>query len=145
MRIKTFEISAIDARRYTKLGEKLQNLRIDNNSTITQIIQISENEASLEYRYTANYVGVGVIKLEGKLHLEGSSADLADTWSKTNNMPPEVANIVHGSVITHCMPVAVVLARDIGLPPPLPPFPGMQAAKKPGKVTDSRRHSPEIT
>jgi len=146
MPIRGFDISSIDAKRFTKPGEKFQNLRIDNNSTVTTITLIGEDQASLEYRFIANYVGVGMIKMEGKILIEGDAKELVDTWSKSNNMPPEVANQVHSTVITNCLPVAVVIARDIGLPPPLPPLPQiqMQPQKKPNSK-DSRRNSPEIT
>lgn len=144
MPIKGFEISSIDAKRFTKPGEKFQNLRIDNNSTVITITLAGEDQAALEYRFTANYVGVGMIKMEGKILIEGNAKEIVDSWSKSNNMPPEVANQVHGTVITNCLPVAVVIARDIGLPPPLPPLPPIQMPKKPG-AKDTRRSSPEIT
>jgi len=52
---------------------------------------------------------------------------------------------VHSTVITNCLPVAVVIARDISLPPPMPPLPQMQAPKKSAMAgKDSRRNSPEI-
>lgn len=146
MPIKGFDISSIDAKRFTKPGEKFQNLRIDNNSTVTTITLIGEDQAALEYRFTANYSGVGMIKMEGKILIEGDAKEIVDTWSKSNNMPPEVANQVHSTVITNCLPVAVVIARDIGLPPPLPPLPQIQVpTKKPMTGKDSRRNSPEIT
>jgi len=145
MPIKGFDISSIDAKRFTKPGEKFQNLRIDNNSTVITITLTGEDQAALEYRFTANYVGVGMIKMEGRILIEGDAKEIVDTWSKSNNMPPEVANQVHSTVITNCLPVAVVIARDIGLPPPLPPLPPIQMQQPPKKqgARDSRR-SPEI-
>jgi hypothetical protein len=143
--IKGFDVSSIDAKRFTKPGEKMQNLRIDNNSTVTSITPSGEDQATLEYRFTANYVGVGVIKVEGKILLDGDSKNIVEAFSKTNNMPPEVANMVHSTVIQNCLPIAVVLAKDIQLPPPLPPIPQiqMQQPKKPQNARD--RRSPEIT
>lgn len=143
--IKGFDISSIDAKRFTRPGEKIQNLRIDNNSTVTTISQTGEDQATLEYRFTANYVGIGVIKVEGKILIEGDAKAIVDAWSKTNNMPPEVANLVHSTVITNCLPIAVVIARDISLPPPMPPLPQLQIPKKPQTGKDNRRNSPEIT
>ena len=145
--IKAFDITSIDAKRFTKPGEKLQNLRIDNNSTVTSITQSGEDQATLEYRFLANYVGIGMIKVEGKILIDGDAKTIVDAWSKTNNMPQEVANMVHSTVITNCLPVAVVIAKDISLPPPMPPIPQMQM-QQPKKPTlpakDSRRNSPEI-
>ncbi|MDH4123406.1 MAG: hypothetical protein OEV21_04940 [Thermoplasmata archaeon] len=144
MQIKGFDVNSIDAKRYTKPGEKIQNLRIDNNSTVISVSLISDSLASLEFRFTANYSSIGVIKIEGRILLEGEAKTLQEMWSKTNNMPPEVANVVHSAVITNCMPVAVVVSKDIGLPPPLPPIQPLQMPKKPS-AKDTRRNSPEIT
>ena len=143
--IKGFDISSIDAKRFSKPGEKLQNLRIDNNSTVTSITQTGEDQATLEYRFLANYVGIGMIKVEGRILIDGDAKAIVEAWSKTNNMPQEVANLVHSTVITNCLPVAVVIARDISLPPPMPPLPQMQAPKKSAMAAkDNRRNSPEI-
>lgn len=144
MQIKGFDVSSVDAKRFTKPGEKVQNLRIDNNSTVTSITLMGESQATVEFRFTANYAGVGIIRLEGRLLLEGEAKQLYEMWSKTNNMPPEVANLVHGAVITNCMPIAVVVSKDIGLPPPLPPIQPLQAPQKRPDAKDSRRNSPEI-
>lgn len=137
-------MNSVDAKRFTKPGEKVQNLRIDNNSTITSITLVGETQATVEFRFTANYAGVGIIRLEGRLLLEGDAKQLYEMWSKTNNMPPDVANLVHGAVITNCMPIAVVVSKDIGLPPPLPPIQPLQMSQKKPDAKDSRRSSPEI-
>lgn len=137
-------MNSVDAKRFTKPGEKVQNLRIDNNSTITSITLVGETQATVEFRFTANYAGVGIIRLEGRLLLEGEAKQLYEMWSKTNNMPPDVANLVHGAVITNCMPIAVVVSKDIGLPPPLPPIQPLQMSQKKPDAKDSRRSSPEI-
>ena len=144
--IKAFDVSSIDAKRFTKPGEKLQNLRIDNNSTVTTISQSGEDQAVIEYRFTANYVGVGVIKVEGRILIDGEAKELVEAWSKTNNMPQDIANMVHSTVLTQCLPIAVVVAKDIALPPPMPPLPQMQGQpqKKLQTGKDSRRNSPEI-
>jgi hypothetical protein len=144
MQIKGFDVNSVDAKRFTKPGEKVQNLRIDNNSTITSITLVGETQATVEFRFTANYAGVGIIRLEGRLLLEGDAKQLYEMWSKTNNMPPDVANLVHGAVITNCMPIAVVVSKDIGLPPPLPPIQPLQMSQKKPDAKDSRRSSPEI-
>lgn len=142
MVVKGFEINAIEAKRYTKHGEKIKNLRIDHNSTVTMITHIGDDVAALEFRFTANYLNVGLIKIEGKVTWQGEAKSLVEEWSKSSNMPPDVAGQIHTAIISHCMPAAVVVARDIGLPPPLPPLPPIQMSKKPS--AKDRRSSPEI-
>lgn len=141
MAIKGFDINTIEAKRFTKQGEKIKNLRIDHNSTVTMITNIEKDMASLDFRFTTNYVSVGLIKMEGRLLWQGDADKIVEEWAKSNNMPQEMASQIHSAIISHCMPAAVVLARDIGLPPPLPPLPQMQMKKPSSK---DRRPSPEI-
>lgn len=120
MTIKYFEMSTIDARRFSKPGEKPRNVRVDHNSTITLITEINDKEAGIDFRFTANYVGIGVIKIEGHVIIEGDASAIASQWSTENKMPDNVANEVHGVIMSNCLPEAVMIARDIRLPPPIP-------------------------
>jgi len=144
MAIKAFELTAIDAKRFTRRDERPQNLRIDHNSTVTLIAAAGEDTANVDFRFTANFVGVGVIKIEGRLVWEGQAEALAQQWQRSNNMPPEVAGQIHAAVLSNCLPSAVLIARDIGLPPPLPPIPQLTpgAAGRPGGAKDAR--GPEV-
>jgi hypothetical protein len=120
MPIKYFEMSSIDARRFSKPGEKPRNVRVDHNSTVTLITEMNDKEASVDYRFTANYVGIGVIKIEGHIIIEGDASAIAHQWSTENKMPDNVANEIHGVIMSNCLPEAVMIARDIRLPPPIP-------------------------
>jgi hypothetical protein len=120
MAIKYFEMSSIDARRFSKPGEKPRNVRVDHNSSVTLITELNDKEASVDYRFTANYVGIGVIKIEGKIIIEGDASAIAQQWSTENKMPDAVANEIHGVIMSNCLPEAVMIARDIRLPPPIP-------------------------
>ena len=120
MPIKYFEMSSIDARRFSKPGEKPRNVRVDHNSTVTLITERNDREASVDFRFTANYVGIGVIKIEGHIIVEGDAGAIAQQWSTENKMPDDVANEIHGVIMSNCLPEAVMIARDIRLPPPIP-------------------------
>jgi len=120
MPIKYFEMSSIDARRFSKPGEKPRNVRVDHNSTVTLITEMNDREASVDFRFTANYVGIGVIKIEGHIIVEGDASAIAQQWSTENKMPDDVANEIHGVIMSNCLPEAVMIARDIRLPPPIP-------------------------
>ncbi len=140
MPIKSFELSSLDAKRFTKLGERVPQLRVDQNTAITNITAVSDKEASMEFRFVVNYVGVGVIKLEGKLVWDGEAKAIAAQWSEKHTLPNEVFGPVLAAAYANCMPATVTIARDIGLPPPLPPPPmaGRQAAGGQGKGKDHR-------
>ena len=120
MSIKAFELSAIDGRRFSKTGEKIGNVRIDHNSTVTLITELNNKEANIDFRFTANYSGLGFIKIEGRIVLECDAPALARNWASTNQMPDEVANEIHRVIITNCIPEAVLVAKEIRLPPPVP-------------------------
>ncbi len=138
MTIKALEISTIDARRFAKVGAKIQNLRVDQNSTVTQILEIDERQANVDFRFTANYRAVeevvGIIRIEGTLVYEGKGREVARQWNSNGQMPNDVANEVHSSIMGVCIPEAVVVARDLRLPPPIPlpqvNIPGMPPPQK---------------
>jgi len=132
--IKKFELTSIDARRFTKPGEKHKNIRIDHNSSVTLVTEINDKEASVDFRFTANYSGLGIIRIEGNLVYEGDAPALVSQWSTQNNMPNDVATEIHTTIMNNCIPEAMVLARDIRLPPPIPmPKVNIQAPKKGGE------------
>jgi hypothetical protein len=132
MQVKGYETNTIEAKRFSKSGERISNVRIDQNSTVTQISKVSDDTATVEFRFTANYVGMGYIKIEGQILLSGDVGSLVEEWSKKNSMPDEVANIVHNMIVSNCIPTALLVARDIRLPPPFP-LPRVNIQKKTGK------------
>jgi len=129
MNLSGFETNTIEAKRFSKTGEHMANIRIDHNSTVTQINRVSDRTASVEFRFTVNYVGMGYIKIEGTVILEGQVDDLVKEWTTTSSMPNEDANIVHNVVVSNCIPTALLIARDIRLPPPFP-LPRINVEKK---------------
>ena len=71
MPIKTFEFSSVDGRRFVKPTDRWVNLRVDHNSTVTLISELGDRQASVDFRFTANYHAseavVGLIQIEGNL------------------------------------------------------------------------------
>jgi len=139
--IKNFELTAIEARKFTKPGEKHGNIRIDHNSSVTLISPINDEDARVDFRFTASYAGVGVIKIEGSLVFSGNAHELASQWQSNNQMPPDVANQIHTAVMGNCIPEAVMLARDLRLPPPIP-MPKVNIPS--GKKGKARAYGPEV-
>ena len=131
MPIKDVEINLIDAKRVSRRGEKVQNIRIDNNSTVTLIKELPEGDALIEFRYTANYGGIGSIRIEGSMVFSGDVTEVMKKWAETSNMPDKVASEVHTAIMGTCVPEAVLISRDLKLPPPLP-LPQIKVGKKKG-------------
>jgi hypothetical protein len=142
MNIIGYEASAIEAKRFTQQGEHLANIRIDHNSTVTRISKVSEETASAEFRFTANYSGMGYIKIEGSLVLRGEVDALVEAWTSTSSMPDQVANLVHNAIVSNCIPTALLIARDIRLPPPFP-MPRINVQKK-GDPSKRSQPGPEF-
>jgi len=130
MQIKNLETTAIESKRFSKTGEKVLNIKIENNSAITQISKVEGDHFQIDFRFTANYTGLGYIKIEGHLMVADLSDKIMDEWRKTNNLPIDDANAVHNAVVSNCMITAILIAREIKLPSPMP-VPRINMQKKP--------------
>ncbi len=145
MPVRSFEFSNVDARRFVKPTDRWVNLRVDHNSTVTLISETGDRQASVDFRFTANYHAseavVGLIQIEGSLLWEGDSKTLVKGWSSGGQMPPDIAQEVHSIIMSNCIPEAVILARELRLPPPIP-IPQVNIQPPAGKPPRGR--SPEI-
>jgi len=121
MKIKNIQLKSIEARRYISLNERPKEVRIDHNSTITHFSEVKDKEVTIDFQYTASYGPVGMIKLEGSIFCEDDDAKkIAKEWNETHKMPNEIASHIHTAVMHACVPEAVTVAKDLGLPPPIP-------------------------
>jgi len=121
MRIRNIRLKSIEARRYIERNRRPKQVHINHNSTITQIRDIKIKQATVDFQYTASYGSVGMIKLEGSLIYEDDNARrIAIGWKNTRKMPNQVASQIHTAVMHGCVPEAVGIAKDLGLPPPIP-------------------------
>ena len=120
MPVKHFELLAIEGKRFYKLGEKPRNVRIDHNSSVTSLTERGKDKVAIDFRFMANYQGLGVISIEGSLLYEGDAKDIARQWRSQRKKPDDVATEVHQAIMSNCIPEAVIIARDIRLPPPVP-------------------------
>src|SRR2546428_558659 len=143
MPVRTFEFSSVDGRRFVKPTDRWVNLRVDHNSSVTLVSEIGERQASVDFRFTANYHAseavVGLIQIEGNLLWEGDAKALVKGWSSGGQMPPEVAQEIHTVIMTHCIPEAVILARG-RRPPPGRRCPPPRRCRSPRSIS---RNSPE--
>jgi len=130
MQIRSFEITAIEAKRFAKSGEKVANIKIENNSAITQISKADEGLHQIDFRFTANYTGMGYIKVEGHLMVADLGESVMEDWRRTNNLPVDDANALHNAIVSNCMVTALIIAREIKLPAPIP-MPRINVQKRP--------------
>ena len=126
MPVKSMELTSLEGKRFAKTGERLKNVRVDHNSTVTRVYPMSETSV-VDFRFTVNYSGVGAIQIEGNLQFEGDPS-LPEVWEKTGNMPEATASEIHTAIMSFCIQEAVVIAKDLRLPPPIP-LPAIQIRK----------------
>lgn len=129
--ITGFEIKNIEARRFIPVGSQ-KNIRIDHNSTVGNITRTGDDKATVEFRFSANYASAGIITLEGQLIYVGDAEALVAEWGEKRKMPDDAAREIHSAIMGNCLTEAVVLSRDIRLPPPIP-FPQVNLPGSTGK------------
>jgi len=121
MKIRNVSLKTIEARRYIKPSERPKQVRIDHNSSFTEVTYVKGEETLFDFQYTASYGPVGMIKLEGSLVYENDDAKkISDEWGKTRKVPNQTASHVHTAIMHACVPLAVGISKDLGLPPPIP-------------------------
>ncbi|KAA0005985.1 MAG: hypothetical protein DRM99_02850 [Thermoplasmata archaeon] len=121
MKIRNIQLKSIEARRYLGLNERPKQVRIDHNSTFTHVSSVKNDETVVEFQYTASFGPIGMIKLEGSLVYESNDAKkIAEEWNENRKMSNQVASQLHTAIMHACVPEAVVIAKDLGLPPPIP-------------------------
>jgi len=136
MRINAIKLKTIEARRYAEPDDKPHQIRIDHNSQVTQVTSTTERSLNIEFQYTASYGAIGMIKLEGNLQCDDDDAKkIAKEWMETRKMPDQFASNIHTAVMHACVPEAVGIAKDLGLPPPIPlPQVKLNTSAKPGQT-----------
>ncbi|MEA3201777.1 MAG: hypothetical protein QOE90_3205 [Thermoplasmata archaeon] len=143
MPVTRLELTGIEAKRYSKTNERLPNIRIDHSSTVTLVKEVTPQEVNVEFRYTAAYGAVGVIRIEGNMNFTCDAKAFEAAWRTTNQMAPDAATEIHSTVMRVCVPQAVGIAKDLQLPPPIPlpqvNFTPQQPAQQKGAI-----HGPEV-
>jgi hypothetical protein len=144
MPVSRFELTGIEAKRYAKTNERHAQVRIDHNSTVTLVKEITPQEASVEFRYTASYGPIGVIRIEGNMVFQCDAKKFEEQWRTTNQMTPNDATEIHSTVMRVCVPEAVGIAKDLQLPPPIP-LPAVQfGAPAQAAAKGPVQHGPEV-
>lgn len=119
MAITKTELLNVEAKRAGMAGKKM-NIRIDVNSNVSQVYLTEEDTARVDFRFMATYTGLGTVNMEGRITYKGEAKALYEKWTETGQMPDESAQEIHSAIMTTCMPVAVILSREVNLPPPMP-------------------------
>ena len=112
----------VEARRF---GTVNQPANINNNSTLTMVVG-GKDTLNIGFVFSCNYEpNIGVIRIEGDMELKESEDNVSRAlteWDTSGhkNLPKDIAEKVHNTILSNCVIEASILARDIQLPAPLP-------------------------
>ncbi len=119
------------------LAEKKKNVRgkieISNNVGIKNVKEIplklgelkqsEQTGLSFSFEFSSKYEpGIGSIIIEGDVFYMGAKdehAKIIKEWKKDKKIPQEVVNLVINTILTRCNIEAILLSREIVLPPPI--------------------------
>ncbi len=128
MPIVGFSFTKTVAEKKTDIREKIN---ISNNITITQVEEsplpfgIQKQEGlKIYFQFISSFEpAVGTIELNGNLLYLGEAKQLKDVvknWNKDKKLPTEIMKHVLSAVMNKCNIQALILSKDVGLPPPVP-------------------------
>lgn len=103
---------------------------INNNVGITDLeetkLNINTNKKALKlnFEFTSSYdPNVGKISLKGEvIYLidKDKAEEVLKNWKKNNKIEKDVMTDVLNNVLTKCNVQALILSKDMNLPPPIP-------------------------
>ena len=115
-----------------KKGSMKGKVSINNNVTIKDVSAMDvsmgkakQNAIKFNFEFSSKYEpGFGHITLLGELVYmagdEKKTKELVSAWKKDKKMPPEVMTPVMNNILAKSNMEAIILSREINLPPPLP-------------------------
>jgi len=121
-----------------RFSESSGSVNINNNSTLTSVERV-EDKVSVNFVFSTNYdPGIGVIRIEGNLSFSDTEENMEramDEWKKSGgkNLPVDLAEKVHNTILSNCVVQATLLSKEVQLPPPIP-MPNVSIGKKEDKV-----------
>lgn len=118
--IESFRLFSIEARRVPKADAIQQDVRKDYKSNVSSVEVIDKDVAEISFGFMVQYSSVGIVRMEGVLIYKGPTKKLMSRWKEEKQMPDAIASEVHTAIMEGCIPEAVIVARDIGLPAPIP-------------------------
>ena len=117
--IESFQLFSIEARRVPK-SEVPPDVRKDYKSNVSSVEVVEKGLAEISFGFMVQYANVGIVRMEGVLLYDGPTKKLKKRWVEEKQMPDAIASEVHTAIMEGCIPEAVIVARDIGLPAPIP-------------------------
>ena len=118
--IERVDLTGIDAKRFQKNNDRLLSVRIDQNNIITRMILLEDDRALLSFRFTINYSSFGYINIEGDMVFSNGAQALVERWTECGQIDVADATLIHNAAVSACLTTALILSREVKLPPPFP-------------------------
>ncbi len=146
MSIIGFNLNKIMVER-KKAGEG--KININNNISVTRVKEeeiglggTMQKTLKVDFRFVSKYEpDMGEILMEGDVLwlADSNNTDIVKQWEATKNLPEDIMRTVLNHILVKCNIEALLLSRDVNLPPPIP-LPKVD--KKPDQV-EQKSESPE--
>lgn len=110
------------------------NIAIKNVEKKDLMLGVAKQDGiRFEFEFTSKYEPkFAEITLTGEVLFLGEESEvkkIMDEWKKTKNIPKEVKLQVLNAALTRCNIQALILSKDVNLPPPIP-LPSVEATVK---------------
>ncbi len=108
-----------------RFGDVSGSVNINNNSTLTSVERV-DGKISVNFVFSTNYdPGIGVIRIEGNLSFSDTEENIKramEEWKNSGgkNLPVDLAEKVHNTILSNCVVQATILSKEVQLPPPIP-------------------------
>lgn len=128
MAIVSMNFTKLLAERKTDAREKVN---ISNNVSVTNVEETelplagqSQKTLKISFSFVTSYEpSLGAIELEGNLLYIGEAKEMkeiAKNWEKDKRLSAEMMKQVISAVLNKCNIQALVMSKDVNLPPPIP-------------------------
>ena len=120
-----------DSINVTKLKPARGKISVNNNVSVKDVEKTDlrfgtskQNALKVNFEFVANYEPkIATITLKGNITYFDKSEkidELFKNWKKDKKLPKEVLTPILNNILTKCNVEALILSREINLPPPVP-------------------------
>ena len=128
MTVVGLQLNKISVEKHSPVKGKVS---VNNNVSVKDVEKIDlafgtakQDALKFTFEFKASYEPkIATIALEGTITYFDKSAaidDIYNGWKKDKKVPPEVMTPILNSILTRCNVEAMILSKEVNLPPPIP-------------------------
>lgn len=120
LEIERVDLTAMEAKRFQVGNGRAQGIRIDQSSVIVRMQHLEDDRGMLSFRFSIDYSNLGFINIEGDMYFCNGAHAVIDQWLDSGRIEAPYATMVHNAAVSACLTTALILSREVKLPPPFP-------------------------